>query len=187
MDRDTSFSEILNKTGQTDKNTDHTYGWVYDLWFEPYRDKGLSILEVGCAHFGGGSLLSLATYFKHSYIRGLDIDWTPIATEVLGHPRIGRLEGDAYDDNEIRGRYDIIIDDCLHDFGHQRKLLYKLLPQLNAGGFYVIEDCQSCDWCPRLSELWGQGLRTMFIDMRSEHQPDNALLRISAPEVTASS
>lgn len=176
------FTDVLAKTGRTDKNTAHTYGPWYDLWFERLRDLPLTILEVGVCVFGGGSVLSLAEYFHNATIWAVDIDRSRCSAEVFDHDRIVFLEADAYKRDWLihlgREKLDIIIDDASHEVADQMKLLKMLRPKLKPDGFYVVEDCCTGHWLPRLPEVWSLGLKQTIIDMSNYKHYDNTLIRL---------
>lgn len=179
-----TFSELLNSIGKTDKNTAHTYGPWYDLWFQNLRDVQLNIMEVGVCVFGGGSVLALAEYFPLSTVWALDIDATPCVSDIFSHPRIRFIEGDAYNPEILKHfedtRFDIIIDDASHEVADQLKLLTMLRPYLKDDGFYVVEDCCTGHWLPRMPEIWKLGLEQTIIDMSTATVYDNTLIRLDA-------
>lgn len=178
-----SFSEILAEVGHTDKNTAHTYGPWYDLWFAPKRESALSILEVGCCVFGGGGLIALGEYFQQARIVGVDNACEPcLRNGVPGtHQNIKLIHADAYSPHlieKLKGfRFDIIIDDASHEFHNQANLLQALLPNLAPDGFYVVEDCCTDHWYSHLKNIRSWGLQQTIIDQATDKCYDNCLIR----------
>lgn len=176
-----TFSEIVLEIGKTDKNTSHTYGQWYDLWFKNLKDKSINVLEVGVCVFGGGCVLSFAEYFKNATIWAVDITKKQCSEEVFNHPRIKFFEEDAYKPELIRHfvnvKFDIIIDDASHEVNDQFKLLSGLHQFLQPNGFYIIEDCCTSHWLPHLQECRKMGLQQTIIDMSTDKCYDNTLIR----------
>lgn len=181
-----TFTEIVQKIGKTDKNTSHTYGQWYDYWFAPLQEKRVNVLEVGVCVFGGGCALSFAEYFYKGSVWAVDIDRSRCVSEVFAHPRISFIEADAYNKDWLKHisglKFDIIIDDASHEVADQFKLLGMLKPYLANDGFYVIEDCCTCHWIPKLKDVWDMGLRHTIIDMATPTVYDNTLIRFEVRE-----
>jgi len=57
----------------TDKEDKHNYTLYYDILFEPYLRKDISILEIGVKK-GGSLKLWRELFSDHSYVYGIDID-----------------------------------------------------------------------------------------------------------------
>lgn len=176
-----SFQDLLADIGRTDKDTTHTYGHVYDGWFRDVRDSAKNILEVGVCLFGGGCVLALAAYFPNATIFAADISDELCCPEALNHPRIIFLKEDAYNDGFVEKiidiKFDIIIDDGSHEISAQTYLLKKLAPLLSEKGFYCVEDCVVSQWKDFMPELEALGLRSTIIDMSTDQQPDNTIIR----------
>ncbi len=174
-----SFSEILKEVGRTDKDTAHSYGQWYDLWFAPIRLMQNNILEIGSCMFGGGGLLALEEYFPNSRIFGVDNNCEPCKENLKGHDRIKLFNRDAYNGELERTimsmGFDIIIDDCLHEFSNQSDLLRVFRYNLTDRGFYVIEDCRLEKWLPHFKDLRTAGLQQTVIDQSVGY--DNCLIR----------
>ena len=180
-----SFTEILADTGKTDKNTRHSYGDVYDWWFAPFREKSMNVLEIGVCDFGGGCVLSLAESFQDAQIWGIDIDLSKCCAEAIDHPRISLIKADAYNEDAMtdilfgNGMFHIIIDDGIHEIEAQLKLLKFLSEYLSEGGIYCIEDCVTEQWLPHLADLRALGFQQTIVDMSTDEQPDNTIIRFS--------
>ncbi|MFM9879655.1 MAG: hypothetical protein ACKVOO_04500 [Burkholderiaceae bacterium] len=135
----------------------HGYTRVYESLLRGVREQPLRLLEIGLLHpvlhaaaraEGGAfskapSLQMWADYLPHAKIFGLDIeDFSGFA-----HPRVQILRADQGDRASLQqaavaagGAFDLIIDDGSHASHHQQITLGALLPYLNAGGVYVVED-----------------------------------------------
>ena len=120
-----------NKIYSTDKQ-DHNYLQYYDEWFKQYKDKKISLLEIGLEN--GHSIKLWKDYFTKASIYGMDINDG------------GYFKGDSTDTNQLlrqgllRLKFDIIIDDGDHHPTSQAKTYMNMKDQLNSGGLYIIED-----------------------------------------------
>jgi cephalosporin hydroxylase len=136
----------------TDKNTVHGFvDFFYEKEFENYRDKEISLLEIG-VHIGG-SLYLWGKYFKNGSILGIDIaDKVREKWKVLANTKY--IIGDAYDENIANSLkdFDIIIDDGPHTLESQVLCIEKYLPKLKKGGLLVIEDVQDISHFSTLKE-----------------------------------
>ncbi len=130
--------------GGTDKNSTHCYvDYFYEEAFEPYRDKKVSVLEIGIS--GGYSLRLWREYFKNAKTV-VGIDNRPEVVEQVNRsiPGVEYHFGDAYTQEMVDKlpKFDIIIDDGNHCTDYQVKAMGLYLPLLKKGGLYVIEDIQ---------------------------------------------
>lgn len=148
--------EILNiKKYKTDKHTTHQYVQeYYETAFVPYKDKPISLLEIGVLH--GESLKLWYDYFSSAEIYGIDIFTRVSYDTVVNNVKnldVKLHKVDSFNENEYavnsRERYfeslgttkfDIIIDDGLHTAESQFKTFNNFKPYMNKGGTYVIED-----------------------------------------------
>lgn len=139
-----TLKELFIKYGHTDKHTKHTYDEHYEKWFSPLKDKEINILEIGVSSYGGGALLAFAEYFTKGTVYGLDNEINIILPEVMKHEKIKIIEGDAYDSKITKKlpdiKFDIIIDDCVHNHKSQMIILNSFYPLLKENGIFVIED-----------------------------------------------
>lgn len=127
----------------TDKGTTHSYIPVYEDLFAPYRDRPLSLLEIGVWY--GESLKLWRAYFPDASIYGVDNSLERLPKDFPADIVI--LAGDAtrqetfsrFDD----GSLDIVIDDASHRIDDQIASLALLWPKLKDGGLYCIEDIQT--------------------------------------------
>lgn len=121
---------------------------IYDRHLSKFRDKEITLLEIGVAE--GGSLQIWKKYFgEKSKIFGIDIREDCKYEES----QIEIFIGDQTDYNFLTkvidriGIPDIIIDDGSHVQSHILKTFDFLYPTLNEnGGVYIIEDCHTAYW-----------------------------------------
>lgn len=126
----------------TDKYWCHRYTPIYDRLFSHLRKKKVNILELGVAR--GASLLLWHECFPRAMIYGLDKNpelWKEMAEDL---DRIQMWIGKQQDETLLKEvskiKYDIIIDDCGHNPGHQFLSFKNLWEAVKPSGFYVIED-----------------------------------------------
>ena len=129
----------------SDKQSGHRYGFVYDLLFtKVFQAKGakLKVLEIGVSEYGEGSLKAFAQSEMVALAVGVDVN--DYVGEMLDNMRFYQL--DAYTKEAIRfledkeGEFDIIIDDGTHAYQHQTFFLEHYLKLLRDGGLLVCED-----------------------------------------------
>lgn len=104
-----------------------------------WRNSSINVLELGV--FKGGSLKMWGEYFANATIYGIDIDEDCLM--YAGENRKVFIQ-DLSEEEEL-AKLDklhptIIIDDASHFWSHQIKALYHLLPILQEGGVYILED-----------------------------------------------
>lgn len=137
--------DIIFSRYNTDKNrTHHNYTRQYEALLSSYRDKPISILEIGV--FKGESSKALRDAFKNAkVIVGADIN---PETAIYNQPEKGiHIEvGDATDKGFIQyliqtyGTFDIVLDDGSHTNRDVIKSFQILFPLLNDNGLYIVED-----------------------------------------------
>lgn len=137
-----TFRELFAKY-PTDKDTDHSYGEVYDELFAPLRHRLGALLEMGIAQ--GGSLRAWEEYFPQGRIYGVDI----FENSHLNTARIRAFQADLRVGYEVAyhvlskleaHELDVIIDDGPHSLVQQFGCLFLFWPHLKPGGLYVVED-----------------------------------------------
>ena len=130
---------------------------MYDVLFEPIRDKVKNILEIGVQY--GHSLHMWHDFFPNATIHGVDV--LPIS---FSDERIKTYVGSQNDVNFLNTlcntQYDIIIDDGSHINSDQNISLGVLEKFLVKDGFYIIEDILPGNdwvkWCkPKLCSFIG--------------------------------
>lgn len=128
--------ELINRT---DKNR-HGYLNVYEQYFQPLKEKEISLLEIGI--WSGASIRIWEKFFTRALIYGIEKD-----PAVLDH-KFSRAKIDIVDqsdkiqlENYSKDKnFDIIIDDGSH-FPLDQILSFQILfEKLNSGGLYIIED-----------------------------------------------
>lgn len=159
-----SLTKLANKY-KTDKGYKHNYVDDYDRHFKKFRNKNISLLELGISQ--GASLLMWKEYFSKGNIVGMDVfkgEHYEGKVEIIQNKLIENdinfvvgSQTDADSINEAVKKYsptgfEIIIDDASHNPEDQQISMAFLLPWLKNGGYYVIEDLNyKCD--PRTSTL----------------------------------
>lgn len=157
-------SKLLKYDFDTDKGS--IYLENYEKFFDKYRNKKISLLELGV--YKGGSLLMWSKYFRKGNIVGVDISEIDIKL-----PKNVKIEkGDQRDqgfleaitNKHAEGGFDIIINDASH-FGNftEASFLICFKKLLKSGGVYVIED-------------WGTGYWGDWPDGQLFDVPENHLI-----------
>jgi len=129
----------------------HHYFDIYTKYFERYRDRPITMLEIGV--FRGGSLRMWKQYFHpDSTIVGIDIDQSCQAYEIANENifvRIGSQADPKFLTNVSGefGPFDIILDDGGHKT-HQQITSFGALfrESLKDGGCYMVEDVHTNYW-----------------------------------------
>lgn len=172
-------------TQGTDKNTGHSYiSNFYEDAFAKYRDKPITLLEIGIAR--GDSLLLWDKYFiNNQLICGLD-NYNMMSTEVQNHPKIKKLFTDAYSEHaaNILPSFDIIIDDGPHSLESQQKAIQLYLSKVNPGGIFVIEDIQEESSIDILKNTLPEQFKNYckFIDLRFvKNRKDDMMFIVNIP------
>ena len=153
---------------------------IYERHFAPYRNKPVTMLEIGV--FKGGSLEMWREYFGQAAII-FGIDKNPdFAGNVIApnQVRIGSQDDPMFLQKVISemGSPDIILDDGSHVGRHQRTSFEILFPRLGPGGLYVLEDLHTSYWPPFEGGYQRKGtaiehIKQMIDDMHAwyHHQP----------------
>jgi len=151
---------------------DH-YFEIYDRHFNRYRNKPITMMEVGV--YSGGSLPMWKWYFgEMSKIIGVDIE---PACEVYAKDGIEILIGDQESRkfwSQVKASHppiDVFLDDGGHTPEQQMVTLEEMLPHMALGGTYMIEDTHG-NWNGCTSFLGGlvsRLNRATGSDQHSEH------------------
>jgi hypothetical protein len=133
------------------------YFEIYDRHFSRFRDRDITVLEIGIS--GGGSLELWQRYFgPKARIVGMDINPDCKRFEKPGiKVYIGSQADPAYLEKlaaEI-GPIDILIDDGSHVFKHQLVTFRTLFKHIREDGLYVCEDLHTSYW----EEIFNGGVR----------------------------
>lgn len=123
---------------------------VYDRIFEPWRDRPVTLVEVGVQN--GGSLEIWPRYFVNGErFIGCDVD-PRCASLVFDDPRVSLLVANANSDAGVRGireraqDWDLFIDDGSHTSQDIIFSFCNYFPYLKPGGLHVIEDLHCSYW-----------------------------------------
>ena len=129
---------------------------IYERYFAPYKNKSLTIFEIGVSK--GGSLQFWKRYFgPFATIVGIDID--PKCKD-FEEPQINVRIGDQSDLVFLQslidefGAPDIVLDDGSHIMEHVNATLEFFYTRIKDDGIYMIEDAHTSYW-----SKYGGGLR----------------------------
>jgi len=124
------------------------YFEIYDRHFQKFRDKKITVVEIGI--FGGGSLQLWKHYFgKNAHIIGIDIN---PACKQFEEDQIDIYIGSQEDRNfwkcflEQNPTIDILIDDGGHTMNQQIVTFEETFDHISEGGVYWCEDCATSYW-----------------------------------------
>lgn len=141
------WQDFLTNDGKAADKWVH-YFPIYERHFSWYRNKSLTLLEIGVQK--GGSLAMWQRFFGPlAKIVGIDID-----DRCKDHeePGIWVRIGDQSDEKFLQGVVDefgvpdIVLDDGSHHMQHISKSFNFLYPKLPKNGVYVIEDLHTAYW-----------------------------------------
>lgn len=114
---------------------------IYDEYFSQYRDKEVTIVEVGVAQ--GGGLQIWKKYFgSKAKVYGIDVNESFLFKEEQIEIFIGNQKNRSFLKevfNKI-GSVDILIDDGEHEPNGQIATFEESIPYIKEGGLYVCED-----------------------------------------------
>jgi hypothetical protein len=129
---------------------------VYEAIFAEYRDKRVSLLEIGVQN--GGSLGVHAEYFSDTAL--LVGDNINPRCRLLNYPPSIRVAVESCVDEHTKEQitaispsFDIVIDDGSHKSKDTILTFLKYFPIVSAGGVYIIEDLHAGYW-----QQYGGGL-----------------------------
>jgi 23S rRNA U2552 (ribose-2'-O)-methylase RlmE/FtsJ len=121
---------------------------VYENFFAPYRNKNITLLEIGIAH--GGSLQIWRKYFgADAKIIGVDIN---PECKKFEEPNTVVFSGSQEDENFLKElknkipKVDILIEDGGHTMKQQITTFKNLFDHVKDGGLYVCEDTHTSYW-----------------------------------------
>jgi hypothetical protein len=131
------------------ENLAHNYTAVYDEYMGEYRDKNITMLEIGlwCPYFPGASVRAWSRYFSSVRYYGIDIvDCTKLSSENVFIDIVDqRNENDLNNYIKDKPKFKFIIDDGCHEEDAIVISLGNLFPHLESGGIYFIEDLHVVD------------------------------------------
>lgn len=152
----------------TDKESLHKYvSSFYEEHLQCYRDKNLTILEIGTGH--GGSLILWHDYFPYANIIGVDVN-DYVNPVIDSYPRIKRHHGNGYNVSFANSLpdLDIVIDDGPHTLDSFIACLQIYLPKVKKGGMLVIEDIPDIRHIEELKKYIGD-YKYKVIDTREQY------------------
>ena len=128
---------------ETDKGENgHNYIKFYENAFRDLRESPIKLLEIGILK--GQSIQLWRRAFTHAQIYGADY-MQGYLDKIAKLPRVTAIFVDQSDHISLEnlasyGPFDIIIDDGSHVTPHQSLTWEILWPQINPGGWYIVED-----------------------------------------------
>ena len=139
-----------HKTGKVSSKWS-SYFPIYEKWFSTYREKSITLLEIGVQN--GGSLDLWSKYFKNGEkFVGCDIN-PKVAALNYEDSRIKIVVGAATEaaafqqiNSHALDGYDLIIDDGSHQSLDTISNFVSYFPTLKPGGIFVIEDMHCAYW-----------------------------------------
>jgi len=158
-----SYKSYMNSPYVSFKHT--TYFDSYDYFFDTYRDKDITFVEIGI--LDGGSLFMWRDYFgSNARIIGVDLNpeakkWEKEGFEIY----IGSQSDKNFWKEFVNdvGEIDIVLDDGGHTYSQQIITTESLLPHIKDGGLIVVEDTHT-------SYMRGFGdVNFSFIEYVKEH------------------
>jgi hypothetical protein len=160
------------------------YFEVYDLYFNRFRGRELTILEIGVSH--GGSLQMWKDYFGAQVkVYGIDID---PRCKQLEEQNIEIFIGSQSDRDFLREvkekipPVDILIDDGGHTMDQQIVTFEELFDHIKDDGIYLCEDLHTSYWIK-----FGGGHKRAgtfieysknFIDLLNAHHSEQSALAV---------
>lgn len=181
----------FDKLGGTDKQSDHSYGPIYEELLKPYiAGKKGTLVEIGVKK--GGSLLLWQKLCPQIKIIGVDskIDTPDKIKKQLDATRVTTIQNNAYvaeallriEELAPQG-IDVAIDDGSHAINDQKLFLKLYLPRLKPGGFAVIEDVIDPDKWPALEQEVPTGWHYQKINLRHiKQRADDVLFIVQRPD-----
>jgi hypothetical protein len=137
----------------------HTYTDIYDLILKNKKDQVLNFFEMGIGttdtsflyNMGpngtiGASLRMWKEYFPNASIYGADIDPKCLFIEDRIFTYVAdQLSSESLTDlvNTINKKFDVIVDDGLHEYESNICMYENMIDSLNKDGFYIIEDIKN--------------------------------------------
>jgi hypothetical protein len=144
---------------KTDKLTHHGYERFYDFFLLPYKNKNITLFEIGID--AGRSLKMWLKMFPKAKIYGMDID------HEYEHPKGKVFKGDQNSKSDLNkiiktiSKANIIIDDGSHKPEHQLFTFNYLFNNLlSDGGIYIIEDIETNYWTK--GKLYGYDIKAGY-------------------------
>ncbi|CAF1185736.1 unnamed protein product [Adineta steineri] len=139
---------------RTDKVTTHHYEVLYEKYIRKYVGSNLHILEIGLGcgmDYGAGASAHVwrqylgpqANIYFLEFNRACGEAWHKAHNSKLNITMFYGSQDDVAVLNNItstKGKFDVIVDDGGHTMNQQITSFNHLLPKVQSGGIYVIED-----------------------------------------------
>lgn len=169
----------LVDNSRTDKNTTHSYLHLYDVLLGRLQDKAKNVMEVGIG--AGGSIHLWKNYFQNAQVYALDIlPRHSLPNDIFTEPRITTfINTNAYDDGFFKStfldkgiRFDYMLDDGPHTTESVVQFVTLYSQLLTDDGILIVEDVQSMDILPLLTQATPEPLRQFIqvYDLRQNKQ-----------------
>ena len=162
MFNEIGLSENTDKAALTDRGSHH-YGDLYELLFRGWRNKSLSILEIGV--LDGGSIRTWRRYFPLCHVTAIDVS----DNVTFDDPLIEFIHGDAYSGKVISKlaghKFDLMIDDADHRVENQTIFLQRYSSLLKPEGILIIEDVITRDGAKILKNNLPEGFSCAIVEM----------------------
>lgn len=157
LSKKTELCFLFEKYG-SDKSVWHNYSKFYYELFKNIRYNKNRIFELGIgsnninipSNMGeegkpGASLRAWKEFFPNSLIFGADIDKNILFKEerintFFCNQKSKKLIKNLWNNSELIEKFDIIIDDGLHDYFSNILFFMNSIHKLKKGGIYIIED-----------------------------------------------
>jgi hypothetical protein len=176
----TELCEIMNKYGSDKGSGWHNYTEVYYKFFSKFRNEKLNIFELGLgtnfpdvkSNMGingspGASLFGWEEFFPNSDVFGCDIDKrilfdkNRIKTFYCDQTNPTEIF-DMWDDSNLKNlKFDIMIDDGLHEFDANIIFFENSFNKLSDDGIYIIEDIH-VSYISKFLDYFNQIDKTIF-------------------------
>jgi hypothetical protein len=172
--------------GGTDKNSDHSYGRVYEALLD-LVPAGAPIMEVGVFH--GGSVLLWQELFPESVVVGID-NCNAVHGSVMERKtsRATFIFDDAYDSLFVHqfvangSSYGMIVDDGPHTLQSQCDFLSLYLPLLYPSGIAIVEDVAAEHYFDALEACVPDDWKRQRVDLRGvKGRVDDMMLIVQRP------
>ena len=162
-----NLTDLADRYGSDKGSSKHRYTELYNMLFQPLRERPLTFLEMGLQiggpELGAGadrattdvpSVRMWLEYFPAATVIGLDVsDFGWFAHDRFRFVRCDMDDRAALDAaGAAMPPLDIAIDDASHASHHQQNAFLALFPRLRPGGLYIIEDLR---WQPQTYEKPG--------------------------------
>lgn len=189
-----TLTEIMIKHGSDKGGGHHNYTEYYEKLLGHLRNDKINLLEIGIGTMNpnipssmagtpggytpGSSLRGWKEYFPNGRIYGCDID-----KEILFFDNriqtffLDQTSPKSIDEAicKVDRTYDIIVDDGLHDFNVNCKVMKQIFHKLNDDGYYIIEDILPYLYNPE--HIFTEGIEWKYIRIPNEKNNfDNNIL-----------